>query len=205
MSVTSVTLVVSVPFRGEIMNVKQMRQARLWVEISTPIKAGWLCAHYTHGQDVSTWLHQTLAHVRQQTGQCQLPVVVVSACGREDNLVVMTLGDFLRWSHRRVVLNILTAESSPPRYTDKEDEMIYVEPLTPREQEVLALVAQGFTNEQIADALVISKRTVRQHLNHIYAKLGVSSRLQAVLKANLLVYVGQSQGHADRQAAPDSL
>lgn len=83
--------------------------------------------------------------------------------------------------------------------------MNYVEPLTAREQEVLTLVAQGFTNGQIADALVISKRTVRQHLNHIYAKLGVSSRLQAVLKANLLVYVGQSQGHAARRAAPDSL
>lgn len=69
--------------------------------------------------------------------------------------------------------------------------MQYQEPLTAREHEVLVLVAQGFTNGQIADALVISEQTVRRHLNNIYAKLAVTSRLQAVIKANLLVYPEQ--------------
>lgn len=69
--------------------------------------------------------------------------------------------------------------------------MNYQESLTPRECEVVALMGQGFTNGEIAEALVISKSTVRQHVNHIYNKLGATSRLQAVLKANVLVYVGQ--------------
>jgi non-specific serine/threonine protein kinase len=48
--------------------------------------------------------------------------------------------------------------------------------LTPREREVVALVAQGRTNRQIAEALVISERTVARHLDHVFAKLGLSSR-----------------------------
>jgi HD-GYP domain-containing protein (c-di-GMP phosphodiesterase class II) len=48
--------------------------------------------------------------------------------------------------------------------------------LTEREVEVLALVAQGCTNAQIAQRLVISRRTAEHHVQHIYTKLGVSSR-----------------------------
>jgi DNA-binding NarL/FixJ family response regulator len=42
--------------------------------------------------------------------------------------------------------------------------------------EVLRLVAQGLTNEQVADQLVMSPRTVNTHLTSIYSKIGVSSR-----------------------------
>jgi DNA-binding CsgD family transcriptional regulator len=51
--------------------------------------------------------------------------------------------------------------------------------LTARELEVLALVAAGCTNQQIAGALVISPHTVRRHLQNIFRKLGVSSRAAA--------------------------
>ena len=51
--------------------------------------------------------------------------------------------------------------------------------LTPREVEVLRLVAQGMTNEQVANQLVISPRTVDTHLTSIYGKIGVSSRSAA--------------------------
>jgi predicted ATPase/DNA-binding CsgD family transcriptional regulator len=51
--------------------------------------------------------------------------------------------------------------------------------LTPREVEVLRLVAQGLTNEQVASQLVISPRTVDTHLTSIYGKIGVSSRSAA--------------------------
>ena len=51
--------------------------------------------------------------------------------------------------------------------------------LTTREVEVLRLVAQGLTNEQVAQRLVISPRTVDTHLTSIYSKLGVSSRSAA--------------------------
>jgi DNA-binding NarL/FixJ family response regulator len=51
--------------------------------------------------------------------------------------------------------------------------------LTPREVEVLGLVATGMTNIQVAQRLFLSPRTVQRHLNSIYHKLGVSSRVAA--------------------------
>jgi len=58
-----------------------------------------------------------------------------------------------------------------------------VNALTEREREVLALVAQGLSNQQIADSLVISERTARTHVSNILGKLGVASRTQAALLA----------------------
>jgi NarL family two-component system response regulator LiaR len=55
--------------------------------------------------------------------------------------------------------------------------------LTQREEEVLGLVAQGLTNQQIASQLSLSERTVESHLTHIYTKLDVSSRTEAALLA----------------------
>lgn len=52
--------------------------------------------------------------------------------------------------------------------------------LTAREQEVLSLVAKGLSNVEIADALFVSEATVKTHLVHIFEKLDVSSRGQAV-------------------------
>ena len=58
-----------------------------------------------------------------------------------------------------------------------------VDALTEREREVLALVANGLSNQQIADSLVISERTARTHVSNILSKLGVASRTQAALLA----------------------
>ena len=55
--------------------------------------------------------------------------------------------------------------------------------LTAREQEVLVLVAEGLTNRQIAEALVLSQNTVIRHVANIFAKLGVTSRAAAVAMA----------------------
>jgi len=58
-----------------------------------------------------------------------------------------------------------------------------VEPLTDRELEVLNLIAQGYSNKEIAQELVISVGTVKVHSKNIYGKLGVNSRTQAVAAA----------------------
>jgi NarL family two-component system response regulator LiaR len=57
------------------------------------------------------------------------------------------------------------------------------EPLTDREVEVLRLVAQGLSNQEIANRFVISERTVRSHVSSILAKLHLASRTQATLYA----------------------
>jgi two-component system, NarL family, response regulator DegU len=68
-----------------------------------------------------------------------------------------------------------------------------VEPLTPRELEVLELMKLGRTNRQIAEDLVISIGTSKNHVEHIIAKLGVSDRTQAVVKALELGILGLNE------------
>ncbi len=65
----------------------------------------------------------------------------------------------------------------------QEDENAPLEELTGREVEVLQLAGKGITNRQIADQLSISHRTVQAHLSHIFDKLGVGSRTEAVVYA----------------------
>ena len=55
--------------------------------------------------------------------------------------------------------------------------------LTPREVEVLRLLSQGQTNPQIAQNLLVSRGTVKIHVQHIISKLGVSDRTQAAVRA----------------------
>jgi DNA-binding NarL/FixJ family response regulator len=57
------------------------------------------------------------------------------------------------------------------------------EPLTQREVEVLRMLANGASTAEVAQSLFISSKTVKNHLAHIYSKLGVESRTQAVAKA----------------------
>jgi LuxR family maltose regulon positive regulatory protein len=58
------------------------------------------------------------------------------------------------------------------------------EPLSERERQVLQLLAQGRTNQQIAQDLVIALDTVKRHVSHIFSKLGVTNRVQAVKQAH---------------------
>ena len=52
--------------------------------------------------------------------------------------------------------------------------------LTDRENQILSLIADGLTNREISCSLLISESTVENHIHHIYEKLGISHRAQAV-------------------------
>ena len=61
-----------------------------------------------------------------------------------------------------------------------------IEPLSERELEMLRLVADGLSNREIADALILARGTVKAHLHNVYGKLAVQGRTQAVIRAQEL-------------------
>jgi len=65
---------------------------------------------------------------------------------------------------------------APPRERERS-------PLSQREREIVALVAQGFKNKEMAEKMFISEQTVKNHLHNIFDKLGVSDRLELALYA----------------------
>jgi pimeloyl-ACP methyl ester carboxylesterase/DNA-binding CsgD family transcriptional regulator len=85
----------------------------------------------------------------------------------------LTVGEFLGWQ----------AEPPRRRAADVRAPCEQLETLTGREREVLDLVASGASNQQIAERLSISDKTVRNHLTAIFDKIGVSSRSQAIVFA----------------------
>jgi LuxR family transcriptional regulator, maltose regulon positive regulatory protein len=60
------------------------------------------------------------------------------------------------------------------------------DPLTARERDVLSMISQGLSNKHVARALEISPETVKSHVKHIFLKLEVSTRAEAVSRAGLL-------------------
>ena len=74
----------------------------------------------------------------------------------------------------------------PPAAAQKAANQSLLDPLSPRELDVLRLIAAGYSNQEIAAELVISVTTVKKHVNHIFAKLGVGSRAQAIVAAQTL-------------------
>jgi LuxR family maltose regulon positive regulatory protein len=79
------------------------------------------------------------------------------------------------------LLALLAQESAAPGAGERLSE-----PLSERELEVLALVAAGKANVEIASSLFVSLSTVKTHINNLYRKLGVSSRTQAIARARKL-------------------
>jgi len=81
-----------------------------------------------------------------------------------------------------ITAKVVAGYSKQSKPTAKlEDDL--VEPLSAREVEVLRLVEEGFSNKEIAQRLVISEGTVKNHLSNILGKLNVKSRVRAVRKA----------------------
>jgi LuxR family maltose regulon positive regulatory protein len=61
-----------------------------------------------------------------------------------------------------------------------------LEPLTPRELEIMRLICKGYSNPEIARELVVTINTIKKHTSNIYGKLGVRSRTQAIARAHEL-------------------
>ena len=70
-----------------------------------------------------------------------------------------------------------------------------IEPLSPRERDVLTLVARGLSNEQAARALQLGVETVKWHLKNVYSKLGVSRRILAVQRARQMDLITDDAPH----------
>ena len=79
---------------------------------------------------------------------------------------------------------MLSSHACPPNDPPHLNPLI--EPLSERELEILRLLGQGASNKEIADHLVITVGTVKNHLTSILGKLGVRDRTQAALKAREL-------------------
>lgn len=87
---------------------------------------------------------------------------------------------------RRALESLREIDSSPKAQPEAEpdhDSPPPAPPLSPRETEVLGLMAAGLTTKQIAERLEVSPITARNHITHVITKLGARNRLQAVLYA----------------------
>ena len=115
----------------------------------------------------------------------RLPAIVVTGYATVDlaieTLVDLSAVNFFRKDNfdRREFSRIVKKEAASAQAYPAE----VLELLSEREQEVLALLIQGQTNRQIAEALTITVNTVKKHLQSIFTKLNVQTRAAAVAKA----------------------
>ncbi len=123
-----------------------------------------------------------------------VPALVVSALGDPDDIdraydefsiftFVEKEGFDRRNFERLVEAAWRSRQPLPAQAEGGEETPTLIEKLTPREREVLALLTQGLTNRQIAEALLISANTTKKHVDHILQKLGASTRSGAVALA----------------------
>ena len=141
------------------------------------------------GSDADVWLQVSGAPLRDANGATTGVVVAMTDVTHERRLAQdvaaharenVYLHGVLAERERR--LNDLLQHLLQPR-TAAPPEATSLDRLTPREREVLRLLGAGQSNLEVARALNLSVGTVRLHVKHILAKLGVSSRTQAALRA----------------------
>lgn len=88
----------------------------------------------------------------------------------------------------KALLRRALASEAPPKVATVPPPP-HVEALSAREQEIVALLAEGLDNRQIAERLVLSEKTVKNHLSRVYEKLKVANRTQAVLNCKMYGFI----------------
>lgn len=137
----------------------------------------------------------TLKSIRNNEKTKHTPIIMLTAINEEQKMVSgLKIGADDYIVKPFVLPNLLARieavlrRSNWQKKESKSTDLVFgsdepVEPLTLREIEVLTLVAQGASNQAIADKLFVKEVTVKTHLNSIFKKLKVTSRTQAVLLA----------------------
>jgi LuxR family maltose regulon positive regulatory protein len=185
--------------------IEQIAVARVWVAQGKASEAlallSWLREAAQAGNRTGTVIHilvaQALAHQAQADGDAALDRLGQALSLAEAQGYVRTFVDegapMARLLRRALsenlapgtVATLLAALDQEPAPTAPAAQGL-IEPLTERELEVLRLIVAGLSNPQIAEELFIATSTVKSHVNHIYGKLGVERRTQAVAKAQEL-------------------
>jgi DNA-binding NarL/FixJ family response regulator len=136
-------------------------------------------------RDVERQHQAILAGARGLVPKDRSPEVLVKAIRRVD------AGEL--WFERELVHAAL--RRATPAATPLDAEAARIASLTAREREVVALLGEGLKNEQIAQRLSISEKTVRNHLSSVFDKLGVSDRLELLVFAYRRGLVRAPVGH----------
>ena len=170
--------------------VRQYQPDVLVLDVNLPDKNGLEVTQELCQRDVSTAILVLTVHDDSQTVfgllECgaigyvlkdealeTLESAVRAAARGESWLSPTVASQVLRRAVDRPPSSPTTTPSGPPGDSD----------LTPREMEVLVSMAQGLGNPSIAEELVVTKRTVQNHVSNVYSKLGVASRAEAILYA----------------------
>ena len=137
----------------------------------------------------------TLKAIRNNKKTQYIPVIMITAIsedqkvvsglkiGADDYIVKPFILPNLLARVEAVLRRSKWQQEAQPKAEKTLNKDINIDALTPKEKEVLALVAKGASNQEIADKLFVRDVTVKTHLNSIFKKLKVTNRTQAVLLA----------------------
>ncbi len=137
----------------------------------------------------------TLKAIRNNKTLKYIPVIMITAVsedqkvvsglkiGADDYIVKPFILPNLLARIEAVLRRCEWQKEAAPKSEKTLNKDVNIDALTPKEKEVLALVAQGASNQEIADKLYVRDVTVKTHLNSIFKKLKVTNRTQAVLLA----------------------